>query len=718
MDDRRLQSLLKDIEVPPPDDDARARALGLAMAAFDEADEKGSSKAQGSGVFSRLMSGFNKNTRRRPMNRRFVYSGLATAMTLVLVAGIGMHRFKAEAPDTQPVAQIEEALETVTQQRVRAERSAAAQAESDDRLLARLDQVEKPIPEPAASPTYSTGVYEYRAQAKREVARSAMPEYEMGMADGVGGTMGADFDIAVPDPLAPPASMAMADASAWGGVSESVVMSPDIVPDHYQDRGRDQFQSVEQNPVHVVGEDPVSTFSVDVDSASYAFIRRQIQSGVLPQKDAVRIEEMINYFDYAYPLPENKGQPFRPTVAVVPSPWKESNLLIHIGIKGFELPMSEAPKSNLVFLLDVSGSMNSPDKLPLLKNSMKLLLDGLKPDDSVAIVVYAGAAGTVLEPTPVKEKAKILQALERLEAGGSTAGAEGIRQAYQLAESRFEKDAVNRVILATDGDFNVGIVNHEELKGFIERKRQTGIFLSVLGFGQGNLNDQMMQELAQNGNGVAAYIDTLNEARKVLVEEASSTLFPIAKDVKIQVEFNPAVVAEYRLIGYETRALNREDFNNDAVDAGDIGAGHSVTAIYEITPVTSDARMIDQTRYQAQETAKRNTEFAGEYAFLKIRYKQPDKDTSELITTPITEQNDLQRAGEKAADWLVRETGWSAAVAGFGQLLKGGKYTGGFDYDAVIRLAEQNKGKDGFGYRSEFIQLVRLAKSAAAMQAN
>ena len=518
-------------------------------------------------------------------------------------------------------------------------------------------------------------------------------------------------------------SAAPGDLSIAGNIlppdsGRSYKFEADIMPNHYQDQGRDQFRNFELNPVHVVSEDPVSTFSVDVDTASYAFVRRQILRGVLPQKDAVRIEEMINYFSYQYPLPANKEQAFRPTVAVVASPWNAANRLLHIGIKGFDMATQEAPATNLVFLLDVSGSMNSPDKLPLLKNSMKLLLQSLKPDDTVAIVVYAGAAGTVLEPTPVQEKSKILKALDNLQAGGSTAGAEGIRQAYQLAESGFDKNAVNRVILATDGDFNVGITNPEELKGFVERKRKTGIYLSVLGFGQGNLNDRLMQELAQNGNGVAAYIDTLNEARKVLVEEASSTLFPIAKDVKIQVEFNPNVVAEYRLIGYETRALKREDFNNDAVDAGDIGAGHSVTAIYEITLVHSETRLIDESRYQQAESKLQESEFAGEYAFLKIRYKQPDEDTSRLITDPITVKNDLDRSGNTYPQSMVDDTGWATAVAGFAQLLKGSQYSGTFDYDAVIRLAEQHKGADKFGYRAEFIQLVRLAKSAAAMQAN
>ena len=517
------------------------------------------------------------------------------------------------------------------------------------------------------------------------------------------------------------------------GASYSVAPTSAVEPSAYPEREyRNRFQHTEQNPVRVTRNDPVSTFSVDVDTASYAYIRSELNHGILPAKDAVRVEEMINYFNYEYPAPDNRAQPFHPAVWVHPAPWNDANKLLHIGIRGYDLARQEAPAANLVFLLDVSGSMDEPSKLPLVVNSMKLLLQSLKPTDSIAIVVYAGAAGTVLEPTPVRERGKILRALDNLESGGSTAGAEGIRLAYQLAESRFDADAVNRVILATDGDFNVGMTGIEELTGFIERKRASGVFLSVLGFGRGNLNDHLMQQLAQNGNGVAAYIDTLIEARKVLVEEASSSLFPIAKDVKIQVEFNPERVAEYRLIGYETRALEREDFNNDAVDAGDIGAGHSVTAIYEITPPGGDARLIDDTRYQQNNTATpdEDGEFADEYALLKIRYKLPDEDTSRLMTTAITTNNEpplIATAlgvhcppGGSLSLWhwrcLDRDANWAAAVAGFAQLLKGGKYTGDYNYDDVIELASRNKDTDPFGYRAEFIQLVRLAKSAAAME--
>jgi len=476
----------------------------------------------------------------------------------------------------------------------------------------------------------------------------------------------------------------------------------------YQDIGRDKFETLISNPVKLVTEDPVSTFSVDVDTASYAFVRRQLNNGVLPQKNAVRVEEMINYFDYDYSVPTDKTRPFQPTIAVYPTPWNPETKLLHIGIKGYDIKPEQKPVSNLVFLLDVSGSMNSHDKLPLLKNSFRMLVNTLDEEDTIAIVVYAGAAGTVLEPTKVKEKWKILAALDKLQAGGSTAGGEGIRKAYELAKATFNQNGVNRVILATDGDFNVGIQNPEELKSFIERKRKTGIFLSVLGFGQGNYNDVLMQKLAQNGNGNAAYIDNLNEARKVLVDEASSTLFTIAKDVKFQIEFNPNLVAEYRLIGYETRMLKREDFNNDNVDAGDIGSGHSVTAIYEITPVDSKRKLVDGLRYNDKNDSEKAEEktFDNEYGFLKIRYKLPDSNKSQLITTPINKENEYAQIDQVPADIK-----FAASVAGFGQLLRGGTYTGEFTYKNLINLAKAATGKDTFGYRHEFVNLIRLAES-------
>ena len=490
----------------------------------------------------------------------------------------------------------------------------------------------------------------------------------------------------------------MALAAPAPMVEEIIVSQP---PQEFRDR----FEDFKENSVIATSENPVSTFSIDVDTASYSFVRRMLNNGQLPEKDAVRSEELINYFDYAYPVPTNRKAPFATYTHVMDSPWTKGNKLIHIGIQGYQLAASEIPQSNLVFLLDVSGSMDEPSKLPLVKQSMSLLLDTLKPDDTIAIAVYAGAAGTVLEPTKVKEKTKILAALNNLQAGGSTAGAEGIALAYQLAEANFNEKGVNRIILATDGDFNVGQTGDEQLQDFVERKRDKGIYLSVLGFGQGNYQDAMMQTLAQNGNGTAAYIDTLSEAQKVLVTEATSNLFPIAKDVKIQVEFNPNTVKEYRLIGYETRALNREDFNNDKVDAGEIGAGQRVTAIYEITPVGAESGLLEENRYQQK--AKVDSSKSSEYAFLRLRYKLPSETKSKLIETPI-EKNTLLEVNPL----YQQEVNFSIAVAGFAQLLKGSNYAGNFSYDKVIELAQANKGKDEYGYRTEFVQLVRKAKIA------
>lgn len=474
---------------------------------------------------------------------------------------------------------------------------------------------------------------------------------------------------------------------------------------------RDTFEAKDANPVKQVVSEPVSTFSTDVDTASYAFVRRALNSGHLPPKDAVRVEEMINYFPYAYPAPDGADVPFKPTVTVLPSPWNANNKLVHIAIKGYEVKSAERPRANLVFLIDVSGSMGPADRLPLLKNAFRMLVDQLKSDDTVAIVTYASGSGVALEPTKIADKGKILAAIDRLQSGGSTAGAAGIADAYRLAEAGFDKSAVNRVVLATDGDFNVGITDRNELKSYIERKRQSGIFLSILGVGQGNHNDALMQTLAQNGNGTAAYVDTLNEARKVLVDEASSTLFTIAKDVKAQIEWNPGRVAEYRLIGYETRALRREDFNNDAVDAGDIGSGHTVTAIYEVTPVgaplSSDALRYGKATASDAKPEAVTASMSSELGFLKLRYKRPNDAASQLISLPLTD--DL--AKPSIAD-VPAEQRFSIAVAAFAQLLKGESALSGYTYDDVLALAQTARGDDPFGYRAEFLNLVRLAKSA------
>jgi len=470
---------------------------------------------------------------------------------------------------------------------------------------------------------------------------------------------------------------------------------------------RDKFPEKQPSPVKSVAAEPVSTFSLAVDTASYAFARRMVNAGRLPPKDSVRAEEFINYFPYSHPQPESADAPFKPTVTITPSPWNAHNKLVHVAVQGYTLHGAQRPRANLVLLMDVSGSMTPEDRLPLVKNAMRLLVEELQPEDTIGIVTYANGSGVALEPTRVAEKDKILSAIAELGAGGSTAGADGIKDAYRLAEAHFDANAVNRIILSTDGDFNVGVTDPRELQSFIERKRKSGIFLSILGVGQDNYNDALMQKLAQHGNGVAAYVDTLNEARKVLVEQASSTLFPIAKDVKIQMEWNPARVSEYRLIGYETRNLRREDFNNDEVAAGNIGSGLTVTAIYEVTPAGAEKKLDDELRYGKKGEARPAEVVSGEWGFLKLRYKLPKEETSRLISLPIDDSMAKKSLAETSDD--VR---FSIAAAAYAQLLEGAPYLKGYGYDDVAALAQGAKGDDRFGYRAEFVNLVRLAKSA------
>ncbi|PXW68866.1 Ca-activated chloride channel family protein [Loktanella sp. PT4BL] len=458
----------------------------------------------------------------------------------------------------------------------------------------------------------------------------------------------------------------------------------------------ESFANIAASPLKITAEEPVSTFSIDVDTASYALVRSSLSRGELPPREAVRIEEMINYFPYDYPTPDAGEAPFRPTVTTFQTPWNANTQLVHIALQGRSPEMTARPPLNLVFLIDTSGSMDDPAKLPLLKQSFRLMLDQLRPQDQVAIVEYAGSAGQVLAPTNASERTTILQALQSLGAGGATNGQGGLEQAYAVADTMAEAGEVSRIILATDGDFNVGIDNPDALKDFIADRRETGTYLSVLGFGRGNLDDATMQALAQNGNGTAAYIDTLSEAQKVLVDQLSGALFPIAGDVKVQVEFNPAQIAEYRLIGYETRGLRREEFNNDAVDAGELGAGHAVTAIYEVTPVGSPAQLSDPLRYAPSTVA----ETSDELGFLKLRYKAPGEDVSQLLKTPIT--------GNGAPG---TEANFAAAIAGFGQLLRGDDHLGDWGYADAITLAAANRGEDTFGYRTEAVQLMRLAES-------
>ncbi|WP_218944344.1 vWA domain-containing protein [Marinicella rhabdoformis] len=482
-----------------------------------------------------------------------------------------------------------------------------------------------------------------------------------------------------------------------------IMASPEPMPYSPPVVDRENYKHFEDQAVRAVLNNPISTFSIDVDTGAYANVRRFLNQGQMPRQDAVRVEELINYFDYDYPTPDNNNQPFLATTEMAPSPWNENAHLLHIGIKGFEKDASERPAANLVFLLDVSGSMNSPDKLGLLKSSLKLLSKQMNHNDKVSIVVYAGAAGVVLEPTAGDNHAKIAQALDNLQAGGSTNGAAGIHLAYHLAEQNMVKDGINRILIATDGDFNVGTTNFEALKELVEKKRKTGISLTTLGFGTGNYNDHLMEQLADVGNGNHAYIDTIKEANKVLVNQINSTLMTIAKDVKIQIEFNPDTVKEYRLIGYENRKLKTEDFDNDKIDAGEIGAGHTVTAIYEVV-LQGNKGWLGESRYQ-KHNAK--TGYSHELAFLKMRYKQPNSDTSQLLQWPI--KRDLIQPMNRASESFK----FATSVAAFGQLLREGQYLAEFNYDDVLNLARTSKGQDPYGYRGEFLQMVSLAKSLA-----
>ncbi len=475
------------------------------------------------------------------------------------------------------------------------------------------------------------------------------------------------------------------------------------------DFNTESYALIEENGWKAPARDPLSTFSIDVDRASYSNVRRFITSGERPPIDAVRIEEMINYFPYDYPDADGED-PFGITTELAPAPWNEAHHLVRIGIQGKRVDLASLPPSNLVFLLDVSGSMQSPDKLPLVKRSLRLLVDELRPEDRVAIVVYAGAAGLVLESTPGRHRERILDAIERLEAGGSTAGGAGIRLAYEVAARNRIEGGNNRVILATDGDFNVGASSDAEMTRLIEEKRAQGTFLSVLGFGTGNLKDSKMEALADHGNGNYAYLDNLLEARKTLVTEMGGTLLTIAKDVKIQVEFNPARVQAYRLIGYENRLLAAEDFNDDRKDAGELGAGTSVTALYEIVPVGAppvDIGAVDDLRYRRpsglapdREAGVSFGEASDELLFVKLRYKTPDGDRSRLIERPLHE------GAGRASDDLR----FAAAVAAFGMLLRDSEQCGEFTLDDVMRLARSGVGEDGHGYRSEFVRLVETTR--------
>lgn len=491
------------------------------------------------------------------------------------------------------------------------------------------------------------------------------------------------------------------DASATG---YAMMPSPNQMPYEMDPNfNTESYNAIDETPFKYVKYNPLSTFSIDVDAASYSNMRRFINNSQLPPKDAVRIEEMINYFSYDYPEPKGE-HPFSIYTEMSDCPWDKEHKLVHIGIKGISIDKENLPPSNLVFLLDVSGSMGSPNKLPLLKKAFRLLVDQLTEKDKVTIVVYAGAAGCVLETTPGSDKETILEALERLNAGGSTAGGAGIKLAYEMAKKAFIKKGNNRVILATDGDFNIGASSDAEMTRLIEEKRDMGIFLTVLGFGMGNYKDSKMEAIADKGNGNYAYIDNIMEAKKVLVNEMGATLLTIAKDVKIQVEFNPANVQAYRLIGYENRMLNAEDFADDKKDAGELGAGHTVTALYEIVPVgvKTDFPKPDTLRYQTENIPTVDTK-EDEMMLVKFRYKKPDGDKSILIEKPVKKE---YKKFDKTSDNFR----FSAAVAGFGMLLRDSMFKGTLSYGKVLEWAKGSVGKDKYGYRAEFIDLVKKAE--------
>lgn len=471
--------------------------------------------------------------------------------------------------------------------------------------------------------------------------------------------------------------------------------------EYYPYWNTEEYDGINENIFHDALRNPLSTFSIDVDAASYSNVRRFINYGQKPPKDAVRVEELVNYFDYDYPQPTDE-HPFSINTEISEAPWNRSHKLVHIGLQGRRLPTENLPPANLVFLIDVSGSMNEPNRLPLVKASLHLLINELRAADHVAMVVYAGAAGLVLDPTPGTQKEKIRQALDRLEAGGSTAGGAGLRLAYATARKYFNPKGNNRVILCTDGDFNVGESSNAAMERLIEEERSSGVYLTILGFGMGNYKDSKMEILSNKGNGNYAYIDNISEARKVLVNEFGGTLFTIAKDVKLQIEFNPAKVKAYRLIGYENRMLKNEDFNNDKKDAGDLGSGHTVTALYEIIPVGVASEFfqpVDELKYQKLKVENSALK-SDELMTVKFRYKRPEEETSRLIVHVLTD-------GKVPLNKTSNNFRWSAAVAAFGMLLRESEYVKQFTFEDVVALAQSAVGKDEEGYRREFITLTK-----------
>lgn len=524
----------------------------------------------------------------------------------------------------------------------------------------------------------------------------ASPSYESGMQKNSAAKKDLALDGAAekPIPAEAPAAVAYSPAAVYD-VQET---APHVT-------NTERYQKQPDQPVKAVAQEPVSTFSIDVDTGSYANVRRFLNDGGLPPEDAVRIEEIVNYFPYNYPLPTGT-HPFAIHTQIVDSPWQPEAKLIKIGIQAQDLAKKELPPANLVFLVDVSGSMDEPDKLPLVKKTLRILTEQLRPQDKVTLITYADGEALVLPPTSGDNKDEILRAINKLQAGGSTAGESALKMAYEQAQKAYVKNGINRILLATDGDFNVGVADTEALKSMVAEKRKSGISLTTLGFGTGNYNEDMMEQIADAGDGNYSYIDNEKEAKKVLQHQLTSTLATVAQDVKIQVEFNPATVKEYRLVGYTNRTLRNEDFNNDKVDAGDIGSGHSVTAIYEIIPQGKQG-WLNESRYQKAPAASGGK---NEYAFVKVRYKLPGQSTSKLIEQAVPAVSiPLTQADE--------DTRLALAAASYAQALRGGEYNGKLDWDVIERMAKQAKGKDPFGLQEEFVELVKIAKSLSSKQA-
>ncbi len=672
-------------QAPPGDPAAKAAAMRLAMENFDrlqgsaEPMRSTNNRPERVGIFSGVRSMF------QTLSGRFIL----TATTSVAALAFGLFIVLPVAQNPGALApKIATPLEEASKPKAPTDPVAALKD------VAPLGASDVPMATPAAPVLPEVAALPPAPSLATEATGGAIAsvDTEEGLAVEADAAMDAAPTVARKRMEAPAASAPM-------GI---IAPAPGELGQSYEDKAlvadnTEAFANAAANPVKVTAEEPVSTFSIDVDTASYAVVRSSLNAGFLPDPASVRVEEMINYFPYAYAAPE-KAKAFRPSISVMPTPWNPGTRLVRIGLQGALPDGATRPALNLVFLIDTSGSMEEPNKLPLLKQSLALMLGQLHANDQVAIVAYAGSAGEVLPPTKASDKDRILNALDHLDAGGSTAGAEGLELAYKVAEGMTEKGEVSRVLLATDGDFNVGIDDPDALKTYIAAKRETGVYLSVLGFGRGNLDDATMQALAQNGNGTASYIDTLNEARKVLVDQLTGALYPIADNVKIQVEWNPAEVAEYRLIGYETRALAREDFNNDKVDAGDIGAGTQVTALYEVTAPDSPALRNDPLRYGKVAASEK-----GELGYLRLRSVAPGETASTLQETPIL-------AGGEVDD----DARFAAAIAGFGQLLTGGKYLGDWGWDQAIELARSGRGSDDFGYRIEAVNLMRMAAALSA----